>query len=77
MGRWGEQIPEMPYSCGDPKCPCNDVRLSEETVSFQMGEFGSTAFVRDEDGMLIDVFKSRDLADLVRQVHESYPFARS
>jgi len=73
------QVPELPYQCRDESCPCQgEARLNDLdfTVKFREREHEYEALIY-EDGQLADVVRGHDPVDVVRQVHEAYPFARS
>jgi len=73
------EVPELPYKCSDLGCPCQgEPRLNDldQRVSFSWTQEEYRAMIH-QDGALIDVIRGHDNVDVVRQVHENYPFAQS
>lgn len=68
----------LPYACSDPSCGCRHPYTTEGgsvRVAPRTGDAWDV-LVYDALGMLIDVFRSHDLNDALRLVHECYPAVR-
>lgn len=69
----------LPYRCGDPGCPCEgpaDPLGEDYVVQVRPDERGWRAAVRDERGMVVDVFREHTLNAALEAVHREYPGAR-